>query len=94
LAELKQGTRPWLKPWSGGDMAASGMTRPLGATGQPYRGINVILLWIEDREQAFRFLKSYAVFNVAQIDGRAVGSVVRNAVAAVRRDDPSQLNCR
>src|SRR3546814_2552878 len=23
LAELEQGTRPWLKPWSGGDMAAS-----------------------------------------------------------------------
>lgn len=21
LAELEQGTRPWLKPWSGGDIA-------------------------------------------------------------------------
>lgn len=100
-------------------MAASGRTRPLRATGQPYRGINVLLLWIEaqasgfvspswmtykqaqalgaqvrkgehgatvvyygdstktvhddasgeDREQAFRFLKTYTVFNVAQIDG-------------------------
>lgn len=40
LAELEQGTRPWLKPWSGGDMATSGATRPLRATGQPYRGIN------------------------------------------------------
>lgn len=119
LAELEQGTRPWLKPWSGGDMAASGRTRPLRATGQPYRGINVLLLWIEarasgfvspswmtyrqaqalgaqvrkgergatvvyygdssktvhdeasgeDREQPFRFLKTYTVFNVAQIDG-------------------------
>lgn len=119
LAELEQGTRPWLKPWSGGDMAASGQTRPLRATGQPYRGINVLLLWIEaqasgfvspswmtykqaqalgaqvrkgehgatvvyygdstktvhddasgeDREQGFRFLKTYTVFNVAQIDG-------------------------
>jgi antirestriction protein ArdC len=118
LAELAQGTRPWAKPWSGGDMAA-GQTRPLRATGQPYRGINVLLLWIEaqasgfvspswmtyrqaqalgaqvrkgergaavvyygdssktvrdetsgeDREQAFRFLKTYTVFNVAQIDG-------------------------
>ncbi len=119
LAELKQGTRPWLKPWSGGDMAASGQTRPLRATGQPYRGINVLLLWIEaqasgfvspswmtykqaqalgaqvrkgergatvvyygdssrtvhdeasgeEREKALRFLKTYTVFNVAQIDG-------------------------
>lgn len=119
LAELEQGTRPWLKPWSGGDMATPGRTRPLRATGQPYRGINVLLLWMEarasgfvspswmtyrqaqalgaqvrkgergaavvyygdssrtvrdetngeDREQAFRFLKTYTVFNVAQIDG-------------------------
>jgi antirestriction protein ArdC len=119
LAELEQGTRPWLKPWSGGDMATPGQTRPLRATGQSYRGINVLLLWIEaqasglvapswitykqahalgaqvrkgehgatvvyygdstktvhddasgeDREQGFRFLKTYTVFNVAQIDG-------------------------
>lgn len=119
LAELEQGTRPWLKPWSDGDMAASGQSRPLRATGQPYRGINVILLWIEarasgfvsptwmtykqaqamgaqvrkgehgatvvyygdasktvrddasgeEKEKRFRFLKTYCVFNVAQIDG-------------------------
>lgn len=119
LAELEQGARPWLKPWSGGDMAASGRTRPLRATGQPYRGINVLLLWLEadasgfaspswmtykqaqalgaqvrkgehgvtvvyygdsrktvrdeasgeDKEQAFRFLKTYTVFDVGQIDG-------------------------
>jgi antirestriction protein ArdC len=119
LAELEQGTRPWLKPWSGGDMATTGRARPLRATGQPYRGINVLLLWIEaqasgfaspswmtyrqaqalgaqvrkgesgasivyygdsnktvrdeasgeDKAQSFRFLKTYTVFNVAQIDG-------------------------
>ena len=119
LAELEQGTRPWVKPWSGGDMAGSGRTRPLRATGQAYRGINVLLLWIEaqasgfvsplwmtyrqaqalgaqvrkgesgaaivyygdtsttirdetsgeEKAQSFRFLKTYTVFNVAQIDG-------------------------
>lgn len=100
-------------------MAATGRARPLRATGQPYRGINVLLLWIEaqasgfaspswmtyrqalalgaqvrkgesgasivyygdsnktvrdetsgeDKTQSFRFLKTYTVFNVAQIDG-------------------------
>ncbi len=100
-------------------MVTSGQARPLRATGQPYRGINVFLLWIEaqasgfvspswmtykqaqalgaqvrkgehgatvvyygdstrtvhddasgeDREQGFRFLKTYTVFNVAQIEG-------------------------
>lgn len=52
LAELEQGTRPWLKPWSGGDIATA-QTRPLRATGQPYRGINVLLLWIEAQESGF-----------------------------------------
>lgn len=119
VAELEQGTRPWLKPWSGGDLAASHGCRPLRATGEPYRGINVILLWLEaeangfaspswmtyrqaqtlgaqvrkgehgatvvyygtttkaeqdgqtgeDRERDVRFLKTYTVFNVAQIEG-------------------------
>ncbi|MCR2832414.1 ArdC family protein [Parerythrobacter lacustris] len=119
LTELEEGTRPWLKPWSGGDMAASRGVRPLRATGEPYRGINVLLLWLEaeaagyaspswmtyrqaqalgahvrkgengatvvyygesrkavqdeatgeDKERGFRFLKTYTVFNVAQIEG-------------------------
>lgn len=118
LAELDQGVRPWLKPWSS-DALAGRVTRPLRATGEPYRGINVILLWMEavasgyasptwmtyrqaqalgaqvrkgekgapvvyygssskterdeqtgeEREEGFRFLKSYTVFNVDQIDG-------------------------
>jgi len=100
-------------------MAGSGRPRPLRASGEPYRGINVLLLWIEaqasgfvspswmtykqaqalgaqvrkgehgatvvyygdsskavhdeasgeDKERAFRFLKTYTVFNVAQIEG-------------------------
>lgn len=118
LAELEQGVRPWLKPWSS-DALAGRVTRPLRATGEPYRGINVILLWMEavasgyasptwmtyrqaqalgaqvrkgergapvvyygsststkqeehtgeEREEGFRFLKSYTVFNIEQIEG-------------------------
>lgn len=118
LAELEQGATPWTKPWSI-EALAGRVTRPLRSTGEPYRGINVILLWMEavaagyasptwmtyrqaqalggqvrkgeqgapvvyygeskkteqdsatgeEREAGFRFLKSYTVFNVAQIDG-------------------------
>ena len=118
LAELEQGVTPWTKPWSV-EALAGRVTRPLRSTGEPYRGINVILLWMEavaggyasptwmtykqaqalgaqvrkgehgapvvyygesrrteqdaatgeEREAGFRFLKSYTVFNVAQIDG-------------------------
>lgn len=43
VADLEQGVRPWLKPWTSGQSAA--VTRPLRHTGEPYRGINVLLLW-------------------------------------------------
>ena len=46
VAELEQGTRPWLKPWNA-EHAAGRITRPLRACGIPYQGINVIMLWSE-----------------------------------------------
>lgn len=101
------------------DKLAGRVTRPLRATGEPYRGINVLLLWLEavtsgyasptwmtyrqaqalgaqvrkgekgapivyygsssktrtdeqsgeEREEGFRFLKSYTVFNAEQFEG-------------------------
>lgn len=42
IADLEKGVRPWVKPWSGGDAIPC---RPLRITGEPYRGINVLLLW-------------------------------------------------
>ena len=45
VADMEQGVRPWLKPWA--DRAGGGgATRPLRHNGIPYRGINVITLWM------------------------------------------------
>lgn len=44
LADLEKGVRPWFKPWNA-EHAAGRITRPLRANGQPYRGINVLMLW-------------------------------------------------
>lgn len=52
LADLERGTRPWLKPWNGGH-AAGPITRPLRGNGQPYKGINVIMLWAAAAMQGF-----------------------------------------
>lgn len=46
VADLEQGVRPWLKPWNA-EHAAGRITRPLRANGQPYQGINVLMLWGE-----------------------------------------------
>lgn len=42
LTELKQGVLPWRKPWDG---ARTGLALPRRATGEPYRGVNVLILW-------------------------------------------------
>jgi antirestriction protein ArdC len=44
IADLEQGVRPWMKPWSA-DHAAGRITRPLRHNGIPYKGINVVMLW-------------------------------------------------
>lgn len=43
LAELEAGVRPWTKPWS----VHGASSLPLRHTGEPYRGINILLLWAE-----------------------------------------------
>lgn len=48
VEDLERGVRPWHKPWSGG----SG-TRPLRQSGEPYRGINVLMLWASAEDQGF-----------------------------------------
>jgi antirestriction protein ArdC len=44
IADLEQGVRPWLKPWSA-EHAEGRITRPLRHNGIPYKGINVLMLW-------------------------------------------------
>jgi antirestriction protein ArdC len=52
LADLEKGVRPWLQPWNAGH-AAGPITRPLRANGQPYKGINVLMLWTSAMTQHF-----------------------------------------
>jgi antirestriction protein ArdC len=52
IADLEAGVRPWTKPWSA-EYLAGHITRPLRATGEPYSGVNVILLWTEALAHGF-----------------------------------------
>ncbi|MCB2009558.1 MAG: DUF1738 domain-containing protein [Geminicoccaceae bacterium] len=45
IEQLETGTRPWAKPWNAEHLAGR-ITRPLRASGKPYRGINVVMLWM------------------------------------------------
>ena len=44
IEQLSRGVKPWLKPWNA-EHAAGRITRPLRSNGEPYRGINVLILW-------------------------------------------------
>ena len=52
VADLENGVRPWMKPWSAGGLKGR-ITRPLRHTGEPYTGINVLLLWSESLARGF-----------------------------------------
>lgn len=52
VAELEAGARPWTKAWSAEHLAGK-ISRPLRATGQPYSGINILLLWAESVARGF-----------------------------------------
>ena len=52
VASLEQGVRPWIKPWNA-ENAAGRITRPLRHNGQPYSGINILMLWASASGQGF-----------------------------------------
>jgi len=52
VSDLEQGVRTWLKPWNA-EHAAGRITRPLRHNGQPYNGINILMLWATAVERGF-----------------------------------------
>lgn len=52
IADLEQGVRTWLKPWSVAHTAGR-ITRPLRHNGTPYRGMNILLLWGEAMDKGY-----------------------------------------
>ncbi len=42
IEAIEAGSPPWRKPWTG---CVGGASLPLRHNGDPYRGINVLLLW-------------------------------------------------
>jgi antirestriction protein ArdC len=53
IADLEQGVRPWQKPWSG-DNAGPRIVRPKRHNGEPYNGVNILLLWDAAIERGFQ----------------------------------------
>ena len=52
VTQLEAGCRPWHRPWDAAH-AAGGISRPLRCTGQPYNGVNVLVLWLTAFERGY-----------------------------------------
>lgn len=50
LSELEKGVLPWRKPWDG---ARTGPVLPRRASGETYRGVNVLILWSATLERGY-----------------------------------------
>lgn len=73
LADLENGVRPWMKPWSASNTEGR-ITRPLRFNGTPYRGMNVLLLWGEAIERGFN-----AAIWMTYKQAQALGAQVRKS---------------
>lgn len=52
IADLEQGVRPWQRPWR--SPAGHGfVSLPLRANGEAYRGVNVLMLWLQALDNGF-----------------------------------------
>ncbi len=52
VEQLEAGVRPWAKPWQAGHKDGP-VTRPLRSIGVPYKGVNVINLWLTAEIKGF-----------------------------------------
>ena len=52
VEQLERGVRPWHQPWNARHASGS-ITRPLRHNGQPYKGINILMLWDAAEQQGY-----------------------------------------
>src|SRR6516165_4681452 len=94
ISSLEQGVRPWMKPWNA-EHTAGQITRPLRHNGQPYSGINILMLWASAVEQGFTApiwmtFKQALELNAHVRKGEKGSLVVyANSITKTRHDDTS-----
>ncbi|MEP3480187.1 MAG: zincin-like metallopeptidase domain-containing protein [Fuerstiella sp.] len=52
VEHLETGVAPWVKPWSSPHRSGP-VSRPLRHNGEAYRGVNVLMLWIESMAKGY-----------------------------------------
>lgn len=95
VAALETGVPPWTKPWSA-DHLAGRVRRPLRSTGEPYSGINIILLWAEATTRGYAaliwitFRQAMALGGHVRKGERGATVVYANRIMRLEQDDDGQ----
>jgi antirestriction protein ArdC len=89
VAELEAGVRPWIQPWTSSHGAGE-VSRPLRFNGVPYRGINVVLLWLSALHRHYASPLWMTYKQAIELDGQVrrgeTGSLVVYADRFTRRE--------
>jgi antirestriction protein ArdC len=89
IADLEKGVRTWLRPWNTGH-AAGCVSRPLRASGEAYKGINVVMLWAAAVEAGYA-CPTWMTYRQAQGVGAQVRKGERGSLVVyadrIRRED-------
>lgn len=75
IERLEAGTRPWVRPSTGG-----AVSRPLRSCGTPYRGINVLWLWMAAEAGGFTS-PLWLTYHQTQLQGGQVRKGERGTIA-------------
>lgn len=76
ITALEQGVRPWACPWK---IQAGAVARPMRHNGEPYRGINVLLLWSTAQERGYQ-CNTWLTYKQAEVLGGQVRKGERGAL--------------
>lgn len=66
IAQIEAGTPPWRKRWTGGASAAA---LPLRHNGEPYRGVNILMLWASAEISGFSSERWMTFKQAAELGG-------------------------
>ncbi|WP_375272272.1 ArdC family protein [Sphingomonas sp.] len=85
IERLKAGVRPWRQPWTGGPVS-----RPLRVCGTPYRGVNVIWLWMAAQARGFGS-PTWMTYHQAELLGAQVRKGERGTIAIFYRSYTKEI---
>jgi antirestriction protein ArdC len=95
VEQLERGVRPWHQPWNA-EHAAGSITRPLRHNGQPYKGINILMLWDAAEQQGFAFPIWLTFLQIKHLGGsvrkgqRGSPVVYANKFTTAKHDDDGE----